>query len=359
MTIGIPKEVKVEEYRVGILPDTVSLLAQKGHQVLVGKSAGLGAGIRDEDYERAGAEIVSEASRIYRRSELVVKVKEPQPAEYQLLHEGQIVFTFFHFAANLEMTKVLLEKKVDCIAYELVEKNGCLPILTPMSEIAGRLAPQQTAKYLEKEYGGKGVLLSGATGVKPGKVVIIGGGVVGFNAATISAGLGAQVVILEINEKKIKYLKKNLPANCKVVPSSRENIKKETKDADAVIGAVLISGARSPILLKREDLKEMEPGTVLIDVAIDQGGCFETSRPTTHRNPVYLLDGIVHYCVANMPGGVPRTSTYALSYATAPYVLLLAEKGNRTTEQNPDLKKGLAIHNGKIVAKSLSEILSS
>jgi len=285
-----------------------------------------------------------------------VKVKEPQPTEYQLLQEGQIIFTFFHFAANLQMTKVLLEKKVDCIAYELVEKDGCLPILTPMSEIAGRLAPQQAAKYLEKEYGGKGILLSGATGVKPGKVVIIGGGVVGFNAAKISAGLGAQVVILEINEKKIKYLKKTLPANCKVVSSNRENIKKEIKNVDAVIGAVLISGVRAPILLKREDLKEMEPGTVLVDVAIDQGGCFETSRGTTHRNPIYLLDGIVHYCVANMPGIVPRTSTYALSCATTPYILLLAEKGVKITQENLELKSGLAIQRGEIVNKSLLAI---
>jgi alanine dehydrogenase len=352
MNIGIPKEIKTEEYRVAILPSTVSVLTEKQHRVLIEAGAGTGAGIPDREYIRAGAEIVRAAALIYRESELIVKVKEPQPAEYEFLQEGQIIFTFFHFAANAEMTEVLKQKKVNCIAYELVEENGSFPLLKPMSEIAGKLAPQQVAKYLEKEYGGKGILLSGASGVKKGKIVIIGGGVVGFSAAEIALGMGAEVVILEKNPGRKEILQKELP-ECRVLQSSPEVIKDQIKNADGVIGAVMIAGKRAPVVIEKEDLQSMEEGTVLVDVAIDQGGCFCTSRVTNHKQPVFTEDGIVHYCVANLPGIVPRTSAFALSRVTEPYVLLLADSGLKATETNLPLKYGLALKEGKIVSEKL------
>ncbi|MCK4416791.1 MAG: alanine dehydrogenase [Candidatus Latescibacteria bacterium] len=356
MIIGVPKEIKEEEYRVGLLPDGVSILRERGHSILVEKGAGEGAGIKDDQYATNGVEIVRSAKEIFQRADLVVKVKEPQPSEYEFLQEGQILFTYFHFASSRAMTEALLERKITAVAYEMVEENGSLPLLLPMSEIAGRLAPQEGAKYLEKEYGGKGVLLSGATGVSPARVVVIGGGTVGLNSAIISSGMGAEVYILEINLNRLRYLRDILPSNVKLLYSNSENLRKVLKEADLVIGAVLIPGAKAPILLTEEDLKIMEKGTVLVDVSIDQGGCFQTSKPTTHKNPVYLKDGIVHYCVANVPSAVAKTSTYALCYATFPYLLSLTEKGIKALEENSALKKGLCLHKGKITNLVISKV---
>ncbi len=356
MIIGVPKEIKEEEYRVGLLPHGVSILREKGHSILVEKGAGEGAGIKDREYTEKGAEIVSSSKEIFQRADLVVKVKEPQPSEYNLLQEGQILFTYFHFASSRAMTEVLLERKITAVAYEMVEENGSLPLLLPMSEIAGRLGPQEGAKYLEKEYGGKGVLLSGATGVSPARVVVIGGGTVGLNSAIISSGMGAEVYILDINLDRLRYLRNILPSNVKLLYSNSENLRKVLKEADLVIGAVLIPGTKAPILLTEEDLRIMEKGTVLVDVSIDQGGCFQTSRPTTHKNPVYLKNGIVHYCVANIPSAVAKTSTYALCYATFPYLLSLTEKGIKAQEENSALKKGLCLHKGKITNRIISRV---
>ena len=342
MIIGVPKEIKGEEYRVALLPSTAKELVRRGHQVFVEKSAGAGSGIEDEDYQDAGAEILNKAEEVFRRAELIVKVKEPQEEEYPLLREGQIVFTFFHFAASRRLTEAMIKSKIIAFAYETVQKDdGSLPLLFPMSEIAGKLASQEGAKYLEKPSGGKGVLLGGVPGVAPGNVLIIGGGTVGENAANVAAGMGADVVLLDINLERLHHLKEVLPVNVKFVYSNQATIEKYLKKADLVIGAVLIPGAKAPQLITKEMLKLMEPGTVLVDVAIDQGGCFETSRPTTHKEPTYTVDGIVHYCVANIPGAVARTSTFALCNATAPYLFLLAEKGVKAIEENPALKRGL------------------
>ena len=328
MIIGVPKEIKEEEYRVALLPSTAKELVKKGHQVLIEKDAGVGSGIKDKEYLKAGAEILNKAEEIFKRAELIVKVKEPQEKEYPLLWEGQIIFTFFHFAAARKLTEAMIKRKIVALAYETVQKDdGSLPLLIPMSEIAGKLASQEGAKYLEKPSGGKGVLLGGVSGVAPGKVLIIGAGTVGENAATVAAGMGADVILLDINLERLRHLKGILPANVKLIYSNPATLKKYLKKADLVIGAVLIPGAKAPQLISREMLKLMEPGTVLVDVAIDQGGCFETSRPTTHQEPTYVVDGIVHYCVANIPGAVARTSTFALCNSTSPYLLLLAEKG--------------------------------
>lgn len=347
MIIGIPKEIKTEEYRVGLMPEGVmSIVAEKGNKVIVEKDAGAGAGFQDSDYEKAGAEIVSGLEEIYKKAELIIKVKEPQERELSLIRENQILFTFFHFSSNKKMTERLIERKATCVAYELVEENGTLPILKPMSEIAGKLSIQQGMKYLEKEYGGKGILLSGAEGVKKGKVVIIGGGTVGFNAAKIASGIGAEVTILEIDHQKMQFLKENFK-NAEILLSNEDNLMTSLKSADVIVGAVLIPGKKTPVLVKKEHLKIMEEGTVLVDVAIDEGGVFETSHPTTPREPVYIQEGIIHYCVANTPGIVPRTSTYALCNASFPYVKILAEKGEKAFEENLPLKKGLAIFKGE------------
>lgn len=352
MIIGIPKEIKEEEYRVGILPRTVKKLVNKKHRVIIEKNAGIGAGIKDEEYEEVGAEIVDEHSYIFKKSELIIKVKEPLPSEYDLLQKGQILFTFFHFSSNKEMTEKLISKKVTCIAYELVEEKGVLVILKPMSEIAGKLSVQEGMKYLEKEYGGKGVLISGAEGVKSGRVVILGGGTVGYNAGKIAYSVGAEVTILEISEEKMRFLKKMLP-KVKLLYSNEKNIKNSIKKADLIIGAVLIPGRRPPILIKKEDLKLMEEGTVIVDVSIDEGGIFETSKPTTHKQPIYECEGIIHYCVPNIPGVVPRTSTFALCNVTEKYVLHLADEGIKSTETYYGLKTGLAIRDGEIVNPKL------
>lgn len=355
MVIGVPREIKAEEYRVGLIPDSVDYLVKSGHTVLVGRDAGLGAGFRNEDYERAGGRIVGDACQIYRDADLVVKVKEPQVQELELLREGQILFTFFHFSSNRTMTEHLLARKVVCIAYELVEEKGILPILRPMSEIAGRLSIQEGMKYLEKEYGGKGILLSGIAGVRRGKVVVIGGGVVGFNAARIACGVGASVTVLEINQDRMRFLEEALDG-VQVLYSNRENLLNSLRGADIVVGAVLLPGQKTPVLVKREDLKVMEPGTVLVDVSIDEGGAFETSRPTSHNEPIYMVNDIVHYCVPNIPGIVPRTSTYGLVYSTFPYVRTLVKKGEKACEESPGLGAGLAISRGEIRNENLNAL---
>ena len=355
MIIGVPKEIKEEEYRVALLPSTAKELVKKGHQVLIEKNAGVGSGISDEGYQSAGAEILTTPEEIFKKAELIVKVKEPQKEEYPLLWEGQIIFTFFHFAAARKLTEAMIKRKIVALAYETVQKDdGSLPLLSPMSEIAGKLASQEGAKYLEKPSGGKGVLLGGVSGVAPGKVLIIGAGTVGENAATVAAGMGADVILLDINLERLRHLKGILPANVKLIYSNPATLKKYLKKADLVIGAVLIPGAKAPQLISREMLKLMEPGTVLVDVAIDQGGCFETSRPTTHQEPTYVVDGIVHYCVANIPGAVARTSTFALCNSTSPYLLLLAEKGvKKAIQENTALRRGLSLFKGEVVSREL------
>ena len=355
MIIGVPKEIKEEEYRVALLPSTAKKLVEKGHQVLIEKDAGVGSGIKDKEYLKAGAEILNKAEEIFKRAELIVKVKEPQEKEYPLLWEGQIIFTFFHFAAARKLTEAMIKRKIVALAYETVQKDdGSLPLLIPMSEIAGKLASQEGAKYLEKPFGGKGVLLGGVSGVAPGKVLIIGAGTVGENAATVAAGMGADVILLDINLERLRHLKGILPANVKLIYSNPATLKKYLKKADLVIGAVLIPGAKAPQLINKEMLKLMEPGTVLVDVAIDQGGCFETSRPTTHQEPTYVVDGIVHYCVANIPGAVARTSTFALCNSTSPYLLLLAEKGvKKAIQENTALRRGLSLFKGEVVSREL------
>lgn len=363
MIVGTVKEIKVEETRVGLIPSTVTKLTENGHRVLVEKGAGILSGIKDEMFRNAGAEIVSTANDIWQKSDLIVKVKEPLEPEYKLFRKDQIVFTYFHFASSPLMTETLIKKGITCVAYELVEHNHGLPLLTPMSEIAGRLAAQEGAECLEEKNGGKGLLLSGAAGVAPGRTVVIGAGVVGINAARIASGLGAEVTILDVNLEKLRSLEINLPFNCRLVYSNRENLLKEIQTADLVIGAVLIPAALAPRVILKEDLKIMEEGTVLVDVAIDQGGCFETSRPTSRSHPVYEVDGIIHYCVPNMPAAVPKTATYALNYATASYIVALSQTGGQLLDLDEKdtlqsgLKSGLAIYQGKILNKVLLDSL--
>ncbi len=358
MIIGVPKEIKNEEYRVGLIPEIVGYLTHKGHTVLVENNAGAGAGCEDAEYREAGAEMVASPADIYRRSEMIVKVKEPLTGELAMVREGQVLFTFFHFSSNKDMTNTLLGKKAICIAYELVEEHGTLPILRPMSEIAGKLSIQQGMKYLEKEYGGKGILLSGVVGVRKGKIVILGGGAVGFNAARIASGIGAEVTILEINQERMRFLEDNLE-NAQILYSNQKNLLNSIKDADVVIGAVLIPGRKTPVLLKAKDLGVMEKGTVLVDVSIDEGGVFETSRPTSHQDPIFIKEGIVHYSVPNTPGVVPRTSTYALSYASFPYLNLLVERGEKAWEESAPVRKGLALYRGAVKNANLAEVFQS
>ena len=353
MIIGVPKETKTEEYRVGLIPDVVASLAVMGHAVLVQQDAGLGAGMRNEDYEKAGARIVPSGGDIYRESELVVKVKEPQKAELPLIRENQVLFTFFHFSSDREMTEALMKRKAVCVAYELVaESDGSHPILRPMSEIAGILGIQQGMKYLEREYGGKGILLSGLAGVRKGRVAVLGGGAVGFNAARKAAGFGAEVTVLEINQDRMRAIQDALPS-VETLYSSEENIRMCLGWADVIIGAVLTPGRRTPVLVREEDLDLMEEGSVLVDVSIDEGGVFASSRPTSHRQPIYLHKGIVHYCVPNIPGIVPRTSTWALSYASHPYLVQLAALAEKAFEKSPALRNGLALCRGEVRNKNL------
>ena len=328
MIVGVPREIKPDEYRVAMLPSGVDELRRHGHRVLIERGSGLGSGITDEQYSANGAEIVDGPEAIFGQAELVVKVKEPLAAEWPLLRPGQILFTYFHFAASEELTRNVLATGVTAVAYETLRgPRGDLPCLTPMSEVAGRMSIQEGAKYLERPQEGRGILLAGVPGVAPAHILILGGGVVGKNAAQIAAGFQADVVLIDINIDRLRYLEDIMPPNVNTLFSDRHNIREELRLADLVIGAVLIEGARAPVLVSREDLKLMKPGAVIIDVAVDQGGCIETTRPTTHSKPTYLVDGIVHYCVTNMPGAVGRTSSYALCNVTFPYVLKIANRG--------------------------------
>jgi len=357
MVIGVPKEIKPNENRVALLPVGAEAFTRRKHTVLVETNAGAGSGFSDEAYRKAGAEIVPTAKEVYERADMVLKVKEPIEPEYALIRPGQVLFTYFHFAASRELTEAMIKSKAVCIAYETVQKaDGSLPLLIPMSEVAGRMAPQEGARFLEKEEGGRGVLLAGVPGTEPASVVILGGGVVGTNAAKIAAGLGARVTILDTNLERLRQLDDIMPKNVVTLYSNTYNIRKAVTQADLVIGAVLIPGGKAPHLVTRDMLKEMKPGSVIVDVSVDQGGCVETSHPTTHDNPTFVVDGVVHYCVANMPGAVPFTSTIALTNATLPYALNLADKGfERAAKEDPGLLLGLNIIDGKIVYERVAE----
>jgi alanine dehydrogenase len=357
MIVGILKEIKSEEHRVSMTPAGVEVLRQNGHGILVEKSAGLGSGFEDEIYVQHGAEIVNTPEEIYQRAEMVMHVKEPLPPEYDLMREDQIVFTYLHLAAVEELTLKLMERRSVNIAYETIQKeDGSLPLLTPMSEVAGRMAIQQGAKYLEKPMGGDGVLLGGVPGVDPGTVVVIGAGFVGVNAAKMACGLGAKVYILDKDLDRLRYLSDVMPSNCFMLMSTPATIRDLIIIADVVVGAVLIPGAKAPRLITRDMLKTMKPGSILVDVAIDQGGCFETSKPTTHGNPIYTIDGVIHYCVANMPGAVPKTSTFALTNATLPYAVEIANKGwKRAMIENEEIKYGANVVKGKVTYKGVAE----
>ena len=350
MTVGCVKEIKNNEFRVGLTPDNVKSYAAAGHEVLIERGAGLGSGFRDEDYAAAGAVLKNTAAEVWEASDMIVKVKEPLPPEYPLFHEGLILYTYLHLAPDPEQTEALIKGKVKGVAYEtLTEKDGSLPLLIPMSQIAGRLSIQQGAKYLEKRFGGEGVLLAGVPGTPKAKVVILGGGTVGANACRIAAGMGADVTIIDINLKRLEYLDDIFGSRIQTLVSTDANIERAVKEADLVIGSVLIPGAATPKLFKKKYLKEMKPGAVFVDVAIDQGGCGESSRVTSHDDPVFIEDGIVHYCVGNMPGAVPRTSTIALTNATIRYGLQIANLGlEEACRKNPVIYSAVNTYDGKI-----------
>lgn len=357
MKIGIPKEIKTNENRISLVPAGAEALVSAGHTVYVEQGAGLGSGFDDAEYTAVGATILKTADEVWAAAEMIIKVKEPIKVEWPRMRKGQTIFTYFHFAADEELTKAHLESGATCIAYETVETaTRELPLLIPMSEVAGRMAVQEGAKYLEKLYGGRGVLLGGVPGVVPAKVVILGGGIVGVNSAKMAAGMGAKVIILDTSLPRLRYLSDVMPANVQLIYSNRQNILEAISTADLVIGGVLLPGAKAPKLIRREDLKVMRPGAVIVDVAVDQGGCVETIKPTTHENPVYTVDGIIHYGVANMPGGVPRTSTLALTNATLPYALKLANKGwKQALREDPALLKGLNVVDGKVTYGGVAE----
>jgi alanine dehydrogenase len=357
MIIGVPKEIKTNENRVALVPGGAEALVQAGHQVLVETTAGDGSGFQDEAYVSAGAQILGPADEVWRRADMIMKVKEPIAVEWPRMRSDQVIFTYFHFAAAEELTRAVMASGAVAIAYETVQlPTGELPLLTPMSEVAGRMSIQEGAKYLEKYFGGRGVLLGGVPGVTPAKVVVIGGGIVGSNAARMAAGLGAKVVILDVSLNRLRYLTDVMPANVTTLYSSRYNILEQIRDADLVIGAVLLPGAKAPNLVRREDLKTMMDGSVIVDVAVDQGGCVETIRPTTHEDPIYVVDGVVHYAVANMPGAVSRTSTLALTNATFPYAVTLANKGWKTAcREDRALALGLNIIGGRVTYPGVAE----
>ena len=356
MLIGVPKEIKSQEFRVGLTPAGVQSLQAAGHVVYIQQGAGLGSGFLDSDYEKAGASLLPDPKAVYEKADMIIKVKEPLPAEYTLIKPNQILFTYFHFAASQALTDAMVASQAICIAYETVElADRSLPLLTPMSEVAGRLAIQFGAYYLGKPQGGKGKLMGGVPGVKPAKVLILGGGVVGTQAAKMASGLGAQVIIFDTNLARLRYLTDVLPANVQTEFSTQHAIEAHLSTADLIVGAVLLHGAKAPHLIKKEHLKQMETGTVLVDVAVDQGGCIETCQPTTHVHPVFEVDGILHYCVANMPGAVPQTSTMALTQATLPYALQIANLGwEKACQQNDALQKGLSISQGKILKTEIA-----
>ncbi len=358
MKIGIPKEIKNNENRVGMTPDGVAELVKHGHEVFVQHTAGEGSGFADAAYEKVGAKILPTIEAVYDVAEMIIKVKEPIQPEYPLLKHGQLVFTYFHLACDLELTEAMVKSGAVCLAYETVQTaDKRLPLLVPMSKVAGRMASINGAYYLQKTKGGKGKLMSGVPGVKPAKVLVLGGGIVGEAAARMAAGMGAEVYITDISLPRLRQLDAELPANVHTLYSTEHNIRKELKDVDIVVGSVLVPGDKAPHLITRDMLKEMEPGTVLVDVAIDQGGCFETSHPTTHSDPVYEVDGIVHYAVANIPGAVPNTSTAALTNATLKYALALADKGwKKACREDAALYKGLNVVEGKITFKAVADV---
>ncbi len=356
MIIGVPKEIKNNENRVAVTPGGVQEFVKHGHTVYVQHTAGNGSGFSDDQYKQAGAQILDTIEEVYAIAEMIVKVKEPIESEYALIRENQLLFTYFHFASYEPLTHAMIKSGSICLAYETVEVNRTLPLLVPMSEVAGRMSIQEGAKYLEKPMGGLGILLGGVPGVKPANVIVLGGGVVGTQAAKMAAGMGADVTIMDVNLNRLRQLDDIMAANVKTQYSSEYNIREAVKTADLVIGGVLIPGAKAPKLITKDMLSTMKPGSVIVDVAIDQGGCFETSKPTTHAEPTYVVDGVVHYCVANMPGAVPYTSTLALTNATLPYAIQLANKGwKQACQDNAELRLGLNVVNGKVVYEGVSQ----
>lgn len=363
MIIGVPKEIKSDEYRVAMLPVGVEELTKRGHRVLVEKTAGVGSGYEDDRYAKAGGTLVDSAEEIFAQADMIVKVKEPQPSETAMMRAGQVVFTYFHFAADEALSQQCLASGASCVAYEtLVDRNGRLPLLTPMSEVAGRMAIQEGAKYLEKPQEGRGILLGGVPGVEPARVLILGGGIVGTQAAIVAAGMGADVTIMDVSLDRLRHLDEVMPANVTTVYSDAHAIYEHATKSDLVIGAVLIPGGRTPVLISKAMLKDMLPGSVIIDVGVDQGGCVETSRPTTHAEPIYIIDEVVHYCVANMPGAVGRTSTQALCHATQPYAIELAEAlaGDgleALVRSRADFNSALNIHAGKVTHEEVAHAI--
>ncbi len=356
MIVGAPKEIKRDEYRVSLLPVGVEELTRAGHQVLVESGAGLGSGITDQEYVQSGAEMVGTAKEIFQRSDMIIKVKEPQPAEVKMVRRGQIMFTYFHLAADKALTESLAASGVIAVAYEtLSDEHGRLPLLTPMSEVAGRMSIQEGAKYLERPQMGRGILLAGVPGVEPAHITILGGGVVGANAARIAAGFRANVALLDINMDRLRYLDEIMPANVTVLFSDRHTVRDQLRRADLVIGAVLVPGAKAPCLIDRQDLKLMKPGSVIIDVAVDQGGCVATTKPTTHSDPTYVVNDVLHYCVANMPGAVGRTSTFALCNVTLPWALQIANRGIQAAAQLPPVASAINVCEGEITNRAVAE----
>lgn len=357
MIIGVPKEIKNNENRVALTPAGTQELVKRGHTVLLQTTAGVGSGFSDEEYKSAGATMIGSAAEIFQKAEMIMKVKEPIESEYKLIKKDQLVFTYFHFASYEPLAKAMIASGAVCLAYETVERmDGSLPLLVPMSEVAGRMSIQEGAKYLEKPLKGRGILLGGVPGVKPAKVMILGGGVVGTNAAKIAAGMGADVTILDVNINRLRYLDDVMPKNVHTAVSNSYTIKEMVKECDLIIGGVLIPGAKAPHLITRDMLKTMRPGTVLVDVAVDQGGCIETCRPTTHEDPTFIIDDVVHYCVANMPGAVPYTSTLALTNATLPYAIRLANQGwKKACQESVELRNGLNIVQGEVVYKAVAD----
>ncbi|WP_020675320.1 alanine dehydrogenase [Geopsychrobacter electrodiphilus] len=357
MIVGILKEIKTEENRVCMTPAGAEVMCNNGHQVLVETGAGIGSGFSDADYLAAGASIAADNKEVFAKAEMLMHVKEPQPSEYPLIRPGQIFFTYFHFAASAELTRAMLKSKAVCIAYETItQPDGSLPLLTPMSEVAGRMAAQEGAKYLERSQGGRGILMGGVPGVAPATVLVLGGGVVGTHAAQMACGLGAKVYLLDMNLDRLRHLAVVMPKNCFPMMSSPATVRDLVQEADVVIGAVLLHGAKAPKLVTREMLKTMKKGAVLVDVAIDQGGCFETSKATTHKDPIYEVDGIVHYCVANMPGAVPLTSTMALTNATLPYALSIASRGwKAVAKSHVGIRAGFNVVEGTVCYKGVAE----
>ena len=357
MIIGVPKEIKNNENRVALTPAGTQELVKRGHTVHVQSTAGVGSGFNDEEYVSAGAKLLPDAASVFAIAEMIMKVKEPVEQEYNLIRKDQLVFTYFHFASYEPLAKAMIATGAVCLAYETVERiDGSLPLLIPMSEVAGRMAIQEGAKYLEKPLKGRGILLGGVPGVKPAKVLILGGGVVGTNAAKIAAGMGADVTIMDLNITRLRYLDDVMPKNVHTIVSNEYTIREMIKDTDLIIGGVLVPGAKAPKLITRDMLKSMRPGTVLVDVAVDQGGCIETCRPTTHEDPTFIIDDVVHYCVANMPGAVPYTSTLALTNATLPYAIRLANLGwKKAAQENMELRNGLNVIQGEVVYKAVAD----